>query len=200
MKNEKGSGWTTRREVIVAITSIIITVVLSALVAFYGINQTAQAFIKNNPDLPDKMVLLNAAEKLGVDDELVLTAFLSKYMQGSFDGNGQVDGSFKGRFTTVMVRSLEKVNLSCIDEYEFVKGNNYPYATEGNFIGSLEFKSRLQNRGCTELGSAGTILLWKCPLHNCQMREVTREFAGTFIPESIEVRKIQAGVNSKIGE
>lgn len=209
MKNEKvyAGGWTTGRVVIVSISAVIVVLILSAIAVFYGVNATAQTFIKNNPELLSVIGLMDSSAS--GNQEMTQALLLAKYAKGSFDGTGQVDGSFKGRFTTTKVRSLEKVNLSCIDEYEY---GQFTELDENRPSLTMEsFKGKLSDMNCNiflthsiinkyDDDTKGQISFYKCPVHNCKMREVSTEAAGEFIPESIDVRKVQAGVNSEIGK
>ena len=182
--------------IIVSVTIMLVAMLLLAAVVVSSVSQVTQTFIKSNPETIDKISMINAASASDYDDNsLILSLLWAKYASGSV--GGKVEGSFTGRFTTAKVRKLEKVNLSCIDEYEFVKSalnktEGGAVQTSEQFLGSLEFRSRLQNKGCTEVGSAGNTKLWRCPHSNCQTRETVTETAGEFIPERIDIRKIEA--------
>ncbi|MBI4029332.1 MAG: hypothetical protein HY376_03120 [Candidatus Blackburnbacteria bacterium] len=209
----KVSGWTTGRVVIASISAVIVVLILSAIAVFYGVNATVQTFIKNNPELLSVIGLMDSSTS--GNQEMAQALLLAKYAKGSFDGTGQIDGSFKGRFTTVWQRSLEKVNLSCVDGYEYQIAT-MPQGRVGVFAANaLISERRFNDKGCQDIGQftkPGTFengmtvvynenyIVYRCPLNNCRMREVTREFAGDFIPESIDIRKVQAGVNSEIGK
>lgn len=55
----------------------------------------------------------------GRDDPVMYAVILSALKQMS--ANGKVDMTYNANFTTVVDRSLEKVNLSCVDEYDYYK-------------------------------------------------------------------------------
>lgn len=111
-----------------------------------------------------------------------------------------INGEYKEEFTTVNERGLEKINLSCIDEY------NYSW-----YPGDYSMTESLKDAGCTKYGQYpwqttmvnytyqnATYLIpdgayWKCPLRNCATKEVLTKKKGTAIPQSLTIDKI--GIN-----
>lgn len=210
MNKDKTNGWTTGRIIVASVTLIVIVLILSATAIVYGVSSTVGVAIKNNPELLSAAWMSNSAS-----EQDIMTLLLAKYVKGGFDGTGQIDGSFTGRFTTVNARSLEKVNLSCVDEYDYQIVTT-PQSPVGVFAANAVIgRNRFLDKGCAELGrfsppdvfENGMIIAYnnsyvvvRCPLNNCAMREVDAEKAGEFIPEKVDIRKIQAGVSSQIGK
>ena len=214
MRNDKSNemrGWTTGKVVIVSITAIIIVLMFSAVLM-------VQIVLNNNPNL----LSILTAQNPELNQNTLMTVLLAKYTKGSLDGNGQIDGSFKGRFTTTTVRNSEKVNLSCIDAFDY-QIVTIPQNPVGVFAANVLISERRFNDvGCdvlgkftkpdtyeppTNSGAVSTTLtiynesyaVYRCPIYNCAMREVNTERVGEFIPESIDIRKVQAGMKSQIG-
>lgn len=115
---------------------------------------------------------------------------MAREMSGAFS----IDGSFKGSFTTKTERYLEKVNLSCIDEYVYVSEANINHipVSDGKHNAVREQLEQYTDKGCKMYYQTKNFTLLKCPKHNCAMKEVTRVVPDEFLPESVDLQKIQA--------
>lgn len=103
-------------------------------------------------------------------------------------GSGAVDANinFKGHWITTPIKHLERVNLSCIDEFSYttlkepatktpIYRQQEQQYTDENCINYADVQSPNEPL---------TVHLYRCPLHNCAMKEV---IDSQFIPESIDV-------------
>ena len=147
-------------------------------------------FASNNPEIG-----LAYLFKDSYDGESVVQASLLKQAQGK----GNLDLDFRGTWTTKTVRELQKKDLTCIDEYEYVTLENPDKFSNVKF----------EDRGCkfvdiehAEYGNvklSNETLYYKCPLFNCERIEVQRNVSGDFIPESIIVTHvdIEGGIKGK---
>ena len=181
---------------ILTVLSVLVTVIVNTGIREAG--EVTRDFLSKNPEA----VFLYTIDNLyggELDEQTLQALLLAKYIKGT--AAGSIDGSFKGRFAVGRARSLEKVNLSCVDRYEYKKIFNFD-TYEATAIDKSELyreEQQFKDEGCEKIYVENVVshprqdaALWKCPLHNCQMREVVTEFAGDLIPESIEIKRIQA--------
>ena len=126
------------------------------------------------------------------DMSQLLSSLLLKQMTVSGDGSLKLGGSFDGRFTTKIDRTLEKVNLSCIDEYQYrtsINPEGYIPNSE-DYVNQVRWFEQLKDMGCSAYRVAGNVSYFKCPKHNCPMKEVDAEKSGSFIPQRVILNNI----------
>ena len=162
------------------------------------------SFGKMSPEIAKVIPAYAAVDSADKGNTAVGTLLALNYV----NADASVEGSFKGRFTTKQERVLEKVDLSCIDEYAYQIIEVTP-ATNGYDKASQKAKEQvLENNGCeltnsysdTPVGnvaSAKSYNLWKCPLRNCALKEVDSEVSGQFIPETVDLTKVSAKSGGK---
>ena len=184
-----------------AIVSIIIISLAVLLVNFSkDVSDGASSVFSSMMDKNPELFLQIGDNPLNDDYLLGYTLLKSKDIE--------LNGNFKARPLTKMERSLEKKDLTCIDEYEYVTAgytsqtstSDWHYLTVVNLSYLQQTKmtpidveqiARYNDLGCTEYGSDGTKSYLKCPLYNCEMIEVKREVPYGWAVDSLEVSSIK---------
>ena len=130
----------------------------------------------------------------------------------------KVEGKFTSHFTTTTSRSLEKVDLTCIDKFSYVD-------LDANASRNIVEKQRLLDDGCAVYASepaktkevlipgakegeptsvqheqvAPAVDHYKCPMRNCELREKQEVLPDTIIPERLDVTSVQAKFDGRKG-
>ena len=144
--------------------------------------------IGNNPELG--MVVLT--EDSRHQYELTgLTLLKQMFVSGALDTN--VVGNFEARFTTKKERTLEKIDLNCVDEYNYL-------AVDTNISLSVIRTQQMVDEGCTQFSADGIVSYYKCPKRNCKMREVSYEHLNDIIPTKLALSNIKLSGNVKGGK
>lgn len=140
---------------------------------------------------PEVALALSGAD---VDDEVLMLAAL-KGLQMDAD----IDMDFNGYFTTRTERKLVKTDLNCLDEFEYrsLLSENAFQPNTKEFTEMLEGNMELTDHGCQKYHIEGNVTYYKCPKHNCEMKEVVKEVSDEFIPVDISVSRISAAAGGK---
>lgn len=189
--NSKDFNWTTFSITFLIIFALIVGI--AASVIYFSVNavsNTLESAITKNPELA--FLALSEEYSTSSQSNMELLAILSVAKQVSMETKGSIDMNFKGYFTTKDVRELQKVNLSCIDDFEY-------FDISGNLI-TPENDERLKDEQCikyfTENTENSTTGYYKCPKFNCATKEVISKQVDQFIPDYITVSHIDANLNS----
>ncbi len=188
----------------------LISIILICLVITIGISSFGFVWLMKSVSNAFSNSVVGVAENIGValtespeiafalsNDIPEEAVYLSLLKQMDTD----IDIDFNGYFTTVNERSLEKVNLSCIDEYRYFWTHNEETfnctACDSISYKNLVLKNEERiDQGCVVFDEKGDYFLWKCPLRNCQQREVIRVLHDEFIPTKIAVHRVKVGENN----
>lgn len=174
------------------ISIVLICIVLTAGISIWIINNVAVSLSNAASDVGQSVVTafeknpeLMFAFNNDLPQEALYFAIL-KYM------SAEASVDFYGYFTTKTIRSLEKVNLSCMDKYQYrtsLQPDFYTKNTE-NYIRQIKWFEQLKDIGCSQYHIVGNLTYFKCPLRNCEHKEVTRIINDEFIPQRIGVKKV----------
>ncbi len=146
-----------------------------------GTSEIANSFSSTFEKNPELLISLN--EQLPVE---VFYLTILKQLSGN------VDMDFKGHFTTIKKRSLEKVDLTCIDKYDYrllLTANAYQSNTQ-DYVDAINGLEEFKDMGCVTHHEKNNVTYFKCPLRNCKLKEIISEVPGRFIPQSIGVTKL----------
>ncbi len=61
------------------------------------------------------------------------------------------------------------------------------------YVDAVIMKQGYKDSGCIQYHTSGNLTFFKCPEHNCRMREVEYEISDQFIPVNLSVSRISAG-------
>ena len=105
------------------------------------------------------------------------------------------DMKFQGYFTTKTERSLENVNLSCIEKYNYLTEYNPDHfeLNTGRHIEQIILFEELKDKECIKFNIMANLTYFKCPKRNCEQQEINRIVLDQFIPKSVEINKINVG-------
>ncbi len=191
LKIEKGYktiNWT--QLIIVVIIFIVLTAGTFAILATWFSNTLMMAIVEGVEGFSKPFAQVfeaNPEIMFALNEDLPVEAlYLTLAKQMSAEAN--VD--FNGYFTTRTERSLEKVNLSCINKYQIE-----PHSYENNPLRKFEFEVRVNNAGCQIIwtNKTGGIIdaIIKCPLKNCEQKEIQRIVMDEFIPKNINIERVK---------
>lgn len=186
-----------------------------AVIVIAQVAHTFQSFGNNAEGVLSKTGdVISAHPELGMallqEKPEVIMATLAK--QASADA--AVDGSFTSHFTTRTDRSLEKQDLTCIDQYSYL-------TLSVNATSYWESKERLNDLGCTDYHEDPAVTYnatiydpktgeptnhtwtdpaveyYKCPVHNCAMVEKDRTMSDQMIPDRLDISTVHASFDGR---
>ena len=188
--NYKQLNWT------LIITVALVAVIVSALTFAALATWFANAFtIAVGQVVSRGTVALGENPELmfGFDNDLpeeALYLMLAKQISAEIGADASLN--FQSYFTTDVRRTLEKVDLECVDKYHYLKAFKPGKAK----VGTSEYSMRvgrvelLKDEGCTQYHAAADTLYLKCPQRNCELREKQVEVSGEFIPTKLGVTRL----------
>jgi len=188
IKNKKYFNWTA-----FWITIIIFFIISSlALMTLFTITFT-NAFISMGEAISKNPGILLTSSDNEQMEILAGVSFLK-----DIGASGNLNGRYEARWTIKENRELEKIDLTCIDEYAYYTlWNKNKYSNEkgsrgyNNLILNLE---EWNDKGCIFFKEEGNRTYVKCPKKNCQLREKITEEEGNMISERLIVSKVSAEV------
>jgi hypothetical protein len=176
---------------------VIITVLVCLAAVIVGFIVTMGSVTKELASSPEVPLALSG----NVDENLLLLSILKNFdASADIDLGADVDMEFNGHWPEKYERQLEKVNLSCVDQYTYLSHQSPESynADSSGYVNALEFFESANDQGCMIYGSAGNVTLFKCPKRNCRMREISVETsAEDFIPTDISITKVSAEAGGK---
>lgn len=198
----KTINWT--QLIIVVIVSVVLTAGTFAILATWFSNTLMLAIATGMEGISKpfaQVVEANPEIIFALNDDLPKEAlYLTLVKQMSAEANI----NFNGYFTTITERSLEKVDLTCIDKYSYIhlgKQKNNPTG----YISPTTIE-QLNDNGCSKINvnerdypsfykpnntnPEENLIYYKCPLRNCEQREVQRIVMDEFIPQRIGITKV----------
>ncbi len=147
------------------------------------VGESMTSAIANNPEIA-------FALNKDLSDNVMYLALASQMR-----GEGDVQGSFNGYFTTREERSLEKIDLRCIDKYNYVMFKNPGLvrnkSRSSEYPALTKYREELEDDGCYIYGTGDDLFYYKCPLRNCNQRVVKRIVPDKFIPDKVNINRIQ---------
>lgn len=189
---------------LIGVLIVSLAIVLGLLVGavrsgFDSASNSVIGAISDHPALA--AVAIGYANDQHVPDSMAALAVLSE-----MSGGGKVQGAFKGHFTTRNDTELHKLDPSCHDEYSYrTIAYNLSHedfilqttkATDEGYEQSYVSRPvwRCKDDACEEINQSviGGFALYRRNEHTCMYTIVQREKPDEFIPDTIDVRSIEA--------
>ena len=115
----------------------------------------------------------------------------SRTMEALSGSAVSIDGEYNGHFVNDVVRTLEKKDSSCIEEFNY----GQLYNSTSSFKEDFEV---LKDEGCVNYAVEGDKFLFKCPKHNCAVREVSViQNTGVWVPDDVKIDSVKVNVGGR---
>ena len=149
------------------------------------VSKSVGEVIASTPEIA--LVGIGAATESSEDTTMKLAA-LGVLKQMSASGNADVQGHIAGHFVSEEVRRMEKVNLSCIDAYNYYELNT----SKPSYPRDMEIA---KDRGGSKYAEVNDTVFIKVPAHNCAMREYSTPTTADLVMDDFEVHRVTASAS-----